>query len=92
MARMRTLLIVLVLVLVLGLLAGCATQSQEATFIGYKQRPAEDGSGGVAIVQLSSGLPAEAKCTYSTLENGAAITVVKKGETYKVVSISPDWK
>jgi hypothetical protein len=93
MTAKRPALIVLVLglVLITVALTGCAAQTEDATFIGYKQRPA-DNTTGVAIVQLQSGEPAEAECTYSTLENGVPIKVEKSGDSYKVVSVSPDWE
>ena len=89
----RALIVVVIgLVLISVLLVGCAAESQDATFIGYKQRPADERNPGVAIVQLESGEPAEAECAYSTLENGAPIKVEKTGNGYRVVSVSPDWK
>jgi len=91
MSAKRVLLIVLGLVLIAGLLVGCSTPAEDATFIGYKLRPTNDAPG-IAIVQLSSGEPAEASCTYSSLENGAAIKVAKDGKGYEVISVSPDWK
>ncbi len=92
MSAKRVLLIVLGLVLIAGLLVACSTPAEDATFIGYKLRPADDDTPGIAIVQLSSGEPAEAACTYSSLENGAAIKVAKDGKGYEVISVSPDWK
>jgi hypothetical protein len=92
MSAKRTLLIVVGLILVAGLLAGCAARSETATFIGYKQRPADASTPGVAIVQLSNGQPAEATCTNNSLENGDPIEVTKSGNGYKVVSVSPDWQ
>ena len=89
MSAKRALLLVVGLILVAGLLAGCAARTETATFIGYKQRPADANSPGVAIVQLNSGQPAEATCKYSTLENGDPIKVTKTGKGYKVVSVSP---
>ncbi len=91
MAAKRALLLLLGLLLVASLLVGCGSAAQDATFIGYKLRPA-DSTPGIAIVQLSTGEPAEAECSYSTLENGTPIKVEKAGSTYKVIGTSPDWK
>lgn len=91
MTTRRALLAVLVLFLLAFALVGCSAKAQNATFLGYKVRPAGQGSSGVAIVQLSSGLPVEATCTFTTLENGTPIKVVRNGDTYEVVSSSPDW-
>ena len=74
------------------LLTGCAGQSQDATFIGYSQRPTDVNTTEIAIVQLESGEPAQAECTYTTLENGTPVKVQKTDGGYKVVSVSPDWK
>lgn len=84
----------LVMVLFLGalLLAGCSAETQDATFLGYKQRPSEKDPVGVAIIQLEDGTPAEADCESSSLENGAPIKVSKSGDTYEVVATSPDWE
>ena len=92
MSAKRALVLVLGFVLAASLLVGCSAESQDATFIGYKTRPVDDNTAGIAIVQLESGEPAEASCTYTSLENGAAIRVEKNGDKYKVVSVSPDWK
>ena len=92
MSAKRALLLVVGLILVAGLLVGCASRAENATFIGYKQRPADASSPGVAIVQLESGQPAEAACKYMTLENGDPIKVTKTGNGYKVISVSPDWQ
>jgi len=92
MSAKHTLLIVVGIILIAGLLVGCSSKAEDATFIGYKQRPVDDNTPGIAIVQLESGEPAEAICKYSSLENGAAIKVTKNGKSYEVISVSPDWK
>ena len=91
MSAKRTLLLILGIILVAGLVAGCASRAEEATFIGYKQRPADASSPGIAIVQLESGEPTEATCAYTTLENGDPVGVAKTGEGYRVVSASPSY-
>jgi hypothetical protein len=91
MSTKRALLITLGIILLATLVVGCSSTAEDATFIGYKQRPASSGSPGIAIVQLSSGVPVEAKCKYSSLENGTPVQVVKNGDAYEVVSSSPDW-
>lgn len=91
MSAKRALLFTLGIILVAGLVAGCASRAKEATFIGYKQRPADASSPGIAIVQLESGEPTEATCAYATLENGDPITVTKTGKGYRVVSASPGY-
>ena len=93
MSTRRSIAIALLTVLVMGalLLVGCSAQSQDATFLGYKQRPSDSDPTGIAIIQLSDGTPAEAECKYSSLENGTPIKVSKSGETYTIVATSPDW-
>lgn len=91
MSAKRTLLLILGIILVAGLVAGCASRAEEATFIGYKQRPADASSPGIAIVQLESGQPTEATCAYTTLENGDPVGVAKTGQGYRVVSASPGY-
>jgi hypothetical protein len=60
--------------------------------MGYKQRPSDTGTPGVAIVQLSNGTPAEATCSDNSLENGDPVQITKTGSGYKVLQISPDWQ
>lgn len=91
MSAKRALLFILGIILVAGLVAGCASRAEEATFIGYKQRPADASTPGVAIVQLESGQPTEAACAYTTLENGDPVRVAKTGKGYRVVSASPGY-
>ena len=91
MSARRALLITLGIILLASLLAGCSAVVEDATFIGYKQRPTDNGSG-IAIVQLASGMPVEAECRYHSLENGTPIKVEKTSGGYKVVSSSPDWR
>lgn len=91
MSAKRALLFTLGIILVAGLVAGCASRAEEATFIGYKQRPADASTPGVAIVQLESGQPTEATCTHTTLENGDPVRVAKTGKGYRVVSASPGY-
>ena len=92
MERKRALLLILGLVLVASLLAGCGSAPEDATFLGYKLRPTDATPNGIAIVQLSTGEPAEAECEFSTLERGTPIKVEKSGGGYTVVATSPDWK
>jgi len=91
MSQRRALFSLLAIVVLATVLVGCTPTAQDATFIGYKVRPADSNTPGVAIVQLASGTPAEAECRYSTLENGVPVQVVKRGDTYEVVAVSPDW-
>jgi hypothetical protein len=91
MSAKRALLITLGIILLAAFLVGCSAATQDATFIGYKVRPAGDGDVGVAIVQLASGTPVEAECRFQSLENGTPIRVESTGSGYKVVSSSPDW-
>lgn len=91
MSARRALLITLGIILLASLLVGCSAEVEDATFIGYKQRPAENGGGGIAIVQLASGMPVEAECRYRSLERGTPVKVEKTNGSYRVVSSSPDW-
>ncbi len=90
MTAKRALLVVISFVIIAGVLAGCSAQAEDATFLGYKERPTNN-TPGIAIVQLETGEPAEAECKYSTLENGVPIKVEKTGDGYRVVAVSPDW-
>lgn len=93
MSARRSIAAALIVVFVIGafVLTGCAAQSQDATFLGYKQRPSEQEPAGIAIIQLADGTPAQAECTNGSLENGTPIKVRKSGDTYEIVSTSPDW-
>lgn len=93
MSARRSIAAALVFVFVIGALAltGCSSRAEDATFLGYKQRPSDETPVGIAIIQLDNGQPAEAKCEYESLENGTPIKVVKSGDTYEIVSSSPDW-
>jgi len=91
MSQKRAVSTLLAMIVLATVLVGCSPTTQEATFIGYKERPADSNTPGVAIVQLASGVPAEAECKYSTLENGAPVQVVKRGDNYEVIAVSPDW-
>lgn len=91
MARKRALLLIIGLVFVSSLLTGCGSPAEDATFLGYKVRPTDENATGIAIVQLADGRPAEAECTYMTLERGTPIQVERSGDVYKVVQASPDW-
>jgi len=94
MSARRLIMATLIVVFAVGAiaLAACSADSQDATFLGYQQRPTTDEPNGLAIVQLDSGLPAEAKCRYSSLENGTPVKVIKTGDVYEIVSVSPDWE
>lgn len=85
MSSKRVLLLVVGLVLAASLLAGCSSEKQDATFVGYRQRPT-DTVEGVAIVQLSSGEPAQASCDSNEFENGDPVQVQKSGDSYEIVS------
>lgn len=94
MSARRGIAAALVLVFLIGAfaLAGCASQPEDATFIGYRQRPSDQDPVGIAIIRLEDGQPAEAECTYTSLENGTPVMVTKSGDTYEIVSSSPDWE
>ena len=92
MSARRSIAAALVLIVLIGALTlvGCSSQAEDATFIGYKQRPSDEDPVGVAIIQLDNGQPAEAQCKYTSLENGTPIKVAKSGDTHEIVSSSPD--
>jgi len=90
--RLVTVAILLVLMAGALMLVGCSSETENATFIGYRQRPTDAAPDGVAIVQLEDGTATQATCTYTSLENGTPIQVKKSGDTYEVVATSPDWE
>jgi len=94
MSARRLVSVVLLIVLLLGAtaLVGCGSAAEDATFVGYKQRPTDTAPNGIAIIQLEDGTPVQATCTYTSLENGTPVRVQKSGDTYKIVASSPDWK
>ena len=94
MSTRRIVTAALIVVLAVGVLAllGCTAESEDATFLGYQRRPTTEEPKGLAIVQLESGVPAEAECTYSSLENGTPVKVTRRGNTYEIVAVSPDWQ
>jgi hypothetical protein len=92
MSARRSIAISLLIVLAISafVLVGCTGPTEDATFLGYKQRPTESDPG-IAIIQLENGTPAEAECSNNSLENGTPVKVTKSGDRYEIVAMSPDW-
>lgn len=69
MSARRLVTVALLLALMVGalMLVGCSSQTESATFIGYRQRPTDQVPEGIAIVQLEDGTPTQATCTYKSL-------------------------
>lgn len=94
MSTRRSIAAALAVVLLFGTVAlvGCSSETQNATFVGYKMRPSDENPDGIAIVRLENGESTEAECEFVSLENGTPVQVEKSGDSYKVVSSSPDWE